>query len=110
MLNAIPFFGWFLSAVFAISLAVPFWLIWTVFGIGQTFAYWLPAVYLNPGFWQCRRAFHRHFHSQDGANPSNSVGEFFERDEVDHLISKPKGQRVHDLVHRNHESELPPAG
>lgn len=53
MINAIPFFGWLLSAFFAISLAVPFWIVWTVFGIGQTFAYWLPAVYLAPGFWQC---------------------------------------------------------
>ena len=28
MLNAIPFLGWFLSAVFAMSLAVPFYFIW----------------------------------------------------------------------------------
>lgn len=53
MLNAIPFIGWFFSAFFAISLAVPFWLIWTVFGIGERYAYWLPAVYLSPGFWDC---------------------------------------------------------
>jgi hypothetical protein len=53
MINAIPLVGWFFSAVFAVSLAVPFWLIWTVCGIGQTFAYWLPPVYLVPGFWQC---------------------------------------------------------
>lgn len=53
MINAIPVIGWLLSLFFSISLAVPFWLIWTVFGIGQTFAYWLPAVYLHPGFWEC---------------------------------------------------------
>jgi hypothetical protein len=53
MMNIIPVVGWFLSAFFAISLAVPFWFIWTVCGIGETFAYWLPPVYLNPGFWQC---------------------------------------------------------
>lgn len=53
MLNAIPFIGWFFSFVFAFSLAVPFWLIWTVFGIGEKYAYWLPAVYLHPGFWDC---------------------------------------------------------
>ena len=53
MINAIPFFGWFLSAFFAISLAVPFWFIWTVCGIGETYAYWLPAVYQHPGFWAC---------------------------------------------------------
>lgn len=53
MLNAIPFLGWFLSAMIAISLAVPFWFIWTVCGIGATYAYWLPPVYLHPGFWDC---------------------------------------------------------
>lgn len=51
MINAIPFFGWFLSLFFAIGLAVPFWFIWTVCGIGQTYAYWLPAIYQTPGFW-----------------------------------------------------------
>jgi hypothetical protein len=53
MLNAIPVIGWFISALCAMSLAVPFWLIWTVFGIGNTFFYWLPPVYLQPGFWEC---------------------------------------------------------
>ena len=53
MINAIPVVGWFLSAFFAVSLAVPFWFIWTVCGIGETYAYWLPDVYLHPGFWQC---------------------------------------------------------
>lgn len=53
MINAIPFIGWFLSAFFAISLAVPFWFIWTICGIGETYAYWLPAVYQRPGFWAC---------------------------------------------------------
>jgi hypothetical protein len=53
MLNAIPVFGWALSAFFAISLAVPFWFIWTVCGIGSTYAYFLPAVYQHPGFWDC---------------------------------------------------------
>jgi hypothetical protein len=53
MLNAIPFVGWFLSLFFAISLAVPFWFVWTVCGIGRAYAYWLPEVYLSPGFWDC---------------------------------------------------------
>ena len=53
MLNAIPFVGWIVSTFVAFCLAVPFWFIWTACGIGQTFAYWLPAVYLHPGFWQC---------------------------------------------------------
>jgi hypothetical protein len=53
MLNAIPIIGWLLSFVVTTSLAVPFWLVWTVFGIGETYFYWLPKVYLYPGFWSC---------------------------------------------------------
>lgn len=51
MINAIPVIGWLISAFFSISLAVPFWLIWTVWGYGRTYAYWLPDIYLTPGFW-----------------------------------------------------------
>lgn len=53
MINAIPVIGWVISLILTASLAVPFWFIWTVMGVGATFAYWLPAVYLAPGFWQC---------------------------------------------------------
>jgi hypothetical protein len=53
MLNAIPFVGWFLSLFFSISLAVPFWLVWSVCDIGETYFYWLPSVYWHPGFWSC---------------------------------------------------------
>lgn len=53
MINAIPVIGWALALFFMASLAVPFWFIWTVMGIGATFFYWLPAIYLAPGFWQC---------------------------------------------------------
>ena len=35
------------------SLAVPFWIIWTNYGIGRKFFYFLPEVYLSPGFWEC---------------------------------------------------------
>lgn len=51
MLNAIPVFGWMLDFFFKASLAVPFWIIWTGFGVGETYAYWLPPVYQHPGFW-----------------------------------------------------------
>lgn len=57
MINAIPIFGWFLSALFSISLAVPFWFIWTVCGYGAAYAYWLPAIYLHPPFWDCVSVF-----------------------------------------------------
>lgn len=53
MLNALPFVGWFLSLFFSISLAIPFWIVWTACGIGETYFYWLPKVYLTPGFWAC---------------------------------------------------------
>jgi len=54
MLNAIPIFSWWLStAFFAISLAVPFWIVWTVCGIGATYFYFLPPVWQTPGFWAC---------------------------------------------------------
>lgn len=53
MLNAIPIVGWFLSLVFSISLAIPFWIVWTACGIGETYAYWLPPIYQHPGFWDC---------------------------------------------------------
>lgn len=53
MLNAIPFIGWFLSFFFTVSLAIPFWLIWSVFGIGETYFYFLPKIYHGIGFWAC---------------------------------------------------------
>lgn len=53
MLNAIPILGWALSLLFSISLAIPFWIVWTACGIGAAYAYWLPEVYQHPGFWDC---------------------------------------------------------
>jgi hypothetical protein len=53
MINAIPVAGWFLSLFFSISLAVPFWFVWTVCGIGDSYFYFLPPVWRSPGFWAC---------------------------------------------------------
>ena len=53
MLNAIPVVGWILDFLCRASLAFPFWLIWTVWGVGQKYFYFLPEVYLTPGFWNC---------------------------------------------------------
>ena len=53
MINAIPFLGWFVSFVFSVSLAIPFWIIWTACGIGETYFYFLPKVYHEIGFWSC---------------------------------------------------------
>ncbi len=53
MINKIPFIGWFLSGVAAIGLAVPFWICWTLWGIGETYFYWLPVQYKTIPFWDC---------------------------------------------------------
>lgn len=53
MINAIPFLGWGMSLFFSISLAIPFWFVWTVCGIGDTYFYFLPYVWRTPGFWAC---------------------------------------------------------
>ncbi len=53
MINAIPFIGWSLSLFFSVSLAIPFWFIWTLCGIGSSYFYFLPPVWQTPGFWAC---------------------------------------------------------
>ncbi len=52
MFNYIPVVGWMLDLIFKASLALPFWLMWTVFGLGAKFFYFLPPVYHAPGFWE----------------------------------------------------------
>jgi len=52
-MNAIPFLGWAISLFFAASLAVPFWFIWTICGIGARYFYFLPETYLAVPFWHC---------------------------------------------------------
>jgi len=51
MINAIPILGWLLSAIVAMSLAVPFFYIWNA--LAPTYFYFLPAVYLSIPFWDC---------------------------------------------------------
>lgn len=51
MLNKIPVFGWFLSALAAFSLSVPFFFIWNA--LAPTYFYFLPPVYLSLPFWDC---------------------------------------------------------
>jgi hypothetical protein len=53
MLNTIPVFGWLLDFILKASLALPFWLIWTIWGMGKKYFYFLPQTYLEPGFWEC---------------------------------------------------------
>ena len=53
MLNSIPVIGWLMDLGFKISLAFPFWIVWSVCGIGEKYFYFLPQVYKDPGFWDC---------------------------------------------------------
>ena len=51
MWNKIPFAGWLISALAAISLAVPFWFFWSILGVGKTYFFFLPLVYQTIPFW-----------------------------------------------------------
>jgi hypothetical protein len=53
MWSKIPFLGWILSTVGAVSLSVPFWICWTWGGIGEKYFSWLPLVYQSISFWNC---------------------------------------------------------
>ena len=52
-MNAIPIIGWALSLVLNTSMAVPFWIIWTVCGIGEKYFYFVPEKFLAIPFWDC---------------------------------------------------------
>lgn len=52
-MNAIPVIGWIIDLASKISLSVPFWIVWMLCGIGAKYFYWLPDIYLRPGFWDC---------------------------------------------------------
>lgn len=53
MVNAVPIIGWFLSIIVSTSLAIPFWIFWTVFGIGEKYFYFLPSVWRSIPFFEC---------------------------------------------------------
>lgn len=53
MINKLPFIGWFLSFVANVSMSVPFWICWTVCGIGAKYFYFVPEVYRAIPFWNC---------------------------------------------------------
>ena len=50
-MNQIPIIGWTLSFLMNCSLAVPFWICWTVCGIGQSYFDWLPPRWQSIPFW-----------------------------------------------------------
>ena len=53
MLNNIPVVGWIIDFILKTSMAVPFYTVWTMFGMGAKYFSFLPAVYLSPSFWDC---------------------------------------------------------
>ena len=53
MLNSFPVIGWLIDFGFKASMSVPFWFIWTYFGLGKKYFYFLPEVYQSVPFWHC---------------------------------------------------------
>ena len=52
MIYAIPFIGHIVGFIGFTSLAFPFWLFWTVFGMGEKYFYFVPPIYYEIGFWE----------------------------------------------------------
>ncbi len=54
MLNSFPIVGWVISFFCAVSLSVPFWVVWTWCGIGSRyFGDYIPAQFASIPFWDC---------------------------------------------------------
>lgn len=53
MINSIPVLGWAISVVCSISLAIPFWICWTLCGIGDRYFDFLPVEWQVIPFWDC---------------------------------------------------------
>ena len=53
MINMLPVVGWLLSFFGNVSLAIPFWICWTVCGIGEIYFDFLPAQWRSIPFWNC---------------------------------------------------------
>lgn len=53
MVNVVPIFGWFLSFIANVSLAVPFWICWTLCGVGSLYFTFLPPQWQSIPFWNC---------------------------------------------------------
>jgi hypothetical protein len=53
MINENSLLGWALLLALPVGLAVPFWITWTVCGIGDSYFFFLPAVWRSPGFGAC---------------------------------------------------------
>lgn len=53
MVNALPIIGWILSFVGSVSMAIPFWFLWTAQKFGEKYFYFLPDLYKSIPFWDC---------------------------------------------------------
>ena len=53
MWNAFPVIGHLISLLINISLAIPFWICWTLFGVGTKYFYFLPEPFHVISFWSC---------------------------------------------------------
>lgn len=53
MINKLPIIGWLFSIIGAVGVSVPFWLFWTVGGLGERYFYFLPPIYQSIPFWDC---------------------------------------------------------
>jgi len=40
-----------ISFFVALWVSIPFWIVYTLYGIGEKFFYFLPVVYQSPGYW-----------------------------------------------------------
>ena len=56
-LVSLPVFGWVFALAFNVSLAVPFWLCWTHYGIGELYFDFLPAKWQTLPLWHCAGIF-----------------------------------------------------
>lgn len=52
MWNKLPIVGWFIAAIAAMSLSVPFYIAWTWNHIGEKFFYFLPEAYHRISFFE----------------------------------------------------------
>lgn len=53
MINALPVVGWILSFIGNVSLSIPFWICWTICGIGSHYFDFLPNHWQAIPFWNC---------------------------------------------------------
>jgi len=50
-MNYVPIIGWFVSVLVNMSLAFPFWFLWTYLGAGSRYFTWLPSIWHKVPYW-----------------------------------------------------------